>query len=220
MRFCTLLVALLAAALGLAGLRLEQAGVLDFARLVLNQAYPSGEYPAHLRRGTGAFTRRTNFLPAEDLERWIATIHETGFLAAGYPRRPHASSFGEAFAATDGKCPFLYEIDETGKLCSLFNHIDLITYQIFVGGHLSLKFSVKALMAMITQYMIKLRTPMQEATRYNDTAIDMCGTQRLRKPRARPTCGSRRSRPLARARLKSARSRVAVPALPAAGSSR
>ncbi|KAJ1631810.1 hypothetical protein T492DRAFT_869278 [Pavlovales sp. CCMP2436] len=173
MGFCQMLVGIVAVALGYGGLRLQQAGILDFARLVYNEAYPSGEYPAHLKHGPTAYKRLTSFLPQEDLEKWIETIHEHGHLAGGYPRRPHPSNFGEAFHTADGTCPFLYEVDESGTLCSLFNHIDLITYQIFVGGSTSLKFSVKALMAMITQYMIKLRTPMQDASSYNNTAIDM-----------------------------------------------
>jgi hypothetical protein len=173
MKFCTLLVGVVAVGLGFVGLRLQQAGILDFARLIYNQAYPTGDEPTHLKGGRSAWTRQTDFLPKEDLEKWIETIHANGYLAGGYPRRPHPSSFGEAFETTDGTCPFLYEVDESGTKCSLFNHIDLITYQIFIGGSLSLKFSVKALMAMITQYMIKIRTPMQEAQRYNDTAIDI-----------------------------------------------
>jgi len=194
MRFCTMLVGAVAVGLGFGGLRLQRAGILDFARLIYNEAYPSGDYPPHLRHGASAYTRHRNFLPAADLERWVDTIHEVGYLTGGYPRRPHPSSFGEAFHTPDGTCPFLYEVDESGTLCSLFNHIDLITYQIFVGGSLSLKFSVKGLMAMITQYMIKLRTPMQEAKRYNDTAIEMCA------PRATTARRSRRVLPTRAAR--------------------
>mmetsp|Transcript_97 Transcript_97/g.381 ORF Transcript_97/g.381 Transcript_97/m.381 type:complete len:462 (-) Transcript_97:393-1778(-) len=169
----TFLAAGLAICAGLGGMRLHEAGIFDFARLILNEAYPSGADATHLKRGKAAFTKLTNFLPEEDLGKWIDTIHEVGFLAAGYPRRPLPSNFGEAFHTSDGSCPFLYEVDETGTLCSLFNHIDLITYQIFIGGHLGLKFSVKALMAQITQYMIKLRTPVQDAGMYNNTAINM-----------------------------------------------
>lgn len=161
---------------GVAVIWIRSTGIDGFVRLVLAEAFPSGDEPTHLKRGSGAFRRIERFLPEEDLRRWVQTIHDVGYLTGGYPRRPHPSSFGETFPAKDGTCPFLFEVDESGTTCSLFNHIDLITYQIFVGGHLSLKFSVKGLMAMITQYMIKLKTPVQETQRYNDTTLKMCGS--------------------------------------------
>lgn len=218
MKVGSVVFAVLAAGSGYGYFKLQSSGILDFARLILTEAFPTGSEPAHIsaKGGKTAYMRKRGFLPEADFQKWIDTIHEQGTLSGGYPRRPHPSSFGEAFHTDDGRCPFLYEVDESGTLCSLFNHIDLITYQIFIGGHLGLKFSVKALMAMITQYMVKLRTPMQEAKRYNDTAIEMCARRARAAACARPPAGGiARAERARRAPRPCARISCAPPAPPA-----